>query len=368
MESSTRQRKRPVDLKQALIQREKVRRLLKTLVVFPEPDDSAISIAIKQLLDLENQLAKLGHNVKEDETDFDHYMELAQEALKFTKRKQSPEKVISDKEAKLEALKLSKDSDWPFFKSRFVSRFAHCEDAKKFELLRQACSNPADITIIDRYFKACDVDAALQALADKYEDEGHILNSVKQKLDNLSPNSITAKSPVSVWEKLSDVSSWCNNISEHKPTLNLLLFEKLQQKLDVNLQTELFLDDTSHSLSKLDHFILKWYKAISLRENSTSISNDKPYHQYTSNSQTTQVQAKPLTVSMLNFFSCAFCDGNHDSADCYLTPYERKECLRQTRRCFNCLNLGHFVRDCQNENVCDCGRKHSPLICNPYTY
>ena len=63
---------------------------------------------------------------------------------------------------------------------------------------------------------------------------------------------------------------------------------------------------------------------------------------------------------------CACCKELHFSASCtkVTDPEKRKEILRNTNRCFNCLRVGHRVSNCQNSKCCRyCKQRHHQSIC-----
>ena len=63
---------------------------------------------------------------------------------------------------------------------------------------------------------------------------------------------------------------------------------------------------------------------------------------------------------------CAYCKELHFSASCtkVTDPEKRKETLRNTNRCFNCLRIGHRVCNCQSSKCCrHCKQRHHQSIC-----
>ncbi|XP_065058471.1 uncharacterized protein LOC135686212 [Rhopilema esculentum] len=65
--------------------------------------------------------------------------------------------------------------------------------------------------------------------------------------------------------------------------------------------------------------------------------------------------------------TCAFCLGEHSSADCSVVTEvkKRKSILMRYKRCFCCLKKGHRVKDCYNKKPCSkCNEgEHHPVIC-----
>ena len=63
---------------------------------------------------------------------------------------------------------------------------------------------------------------------------------------------------------------------------------------------------------------------------------------------------------------CAYCNELHFSASCtkVTDPEKRKDIIRKTNRCFNCLRVGHRVSNCQSAKSCrHCKQRHHQSIC-----
>ncbi len=64
--------------------------------------------------------------------------------------------------------------------------------------------------------------------------------------------------------------------------------------------------------------------------------------------------------------SCCYCQQDHASADCssVLDVGARKQILRTSGRCYNCLRQGHLLRNCRSPRKCSkCNGKHHSSVC-----
>ena len=64
---------------------------------------------------------------------------------------------------------------------------------------------------------------------------------------------------------------------------------------------------------------------------------------------------------------CAYCNELHYSASCgkITDPNKRREILKKSQRCFNCLKTGHRLFECKNKKNCrHCQKRHHQSICN----
>ena len=63
--------------------------------------------------------------------------------------------------------------------------------------------------------------------------------------------------------------------------------------------------------------------------------------------------------------ACCYCQRTHSSVGCpVMTSLDaRRQFLKTSGRCFNCLVRGHIVRRCRSPTQCQaCKRKHHPSI------
>ena len=67
---------------------------------------------------------------------------------------------------------------------------------------------------------------------------------------------------------------------------------------------------------------------------------------------------------------CAFCLKSHPSETCRkVTEVEtRKSFFKKFGRCWNCSKKGHRVKECKSKNMCSCGGRHHPSICDGENY
>ena len=64
---------------------------------------------------------------------------------------------------------------------------------------------------------------------------------------------------------------------------------------------------------------------------------------------------------------CCYCQQTHSSGDCQVVKdiNTRKQILKTSGRCFNCLRKGHIGKKCHTTHQCrSCNRKHHPSICD----
>ena len=68
---------------------------------------------------------------------------------------------------------------------------------------------------------------------------------------------------------------------------------------------------------------------------------------------------------------CSYCQQSHLSTNCpnVTDIAARKQTLKTSGRCFNCLRRNHVSRDCKSSSRCQrCKRKHHTSICEPHPH
>ena len=64
---------------------------------------------------------------------------------------------------------------------------------------------------------------------------------------------------------------------------------------------------------------------------------------------------------------CCYCQQSHPSTSCtsVTSPADRKQSLKTSGRCFNCLRRSHVSRNCRSSSRCQkCNKKHHTSICD----
>ena len=125
--------------------------------------------------------------------------------------------------------------------------------------------------------------------------------------------------------------------------------------------------EANNDVWEIDELLEVIKKEVKARETSevTRVNPNKAVP-YNSRSQAT---ANPTTSSFVtnsNTIRCVYCNGDHFSASCtkVVDINTRRDILKKTGRCFNCLKSHHKSRDCDSRKNCrHCHRRHHQSIC-----
>ena len=137
--------------------------------------------------------------------------------------------------------------------------------------------------------------------------------------------------------------------------LSSVLFSKLLQELCLVVT-----QNTSHSDWNLDTLMKAMEEEIQVRERSAADSVQPPKK---------PSREQPTAGTLLSRSTgpaCCYCQQGHPSSACEtVTQMEaRKQILKKSGRCFNCLRRGHISRECRSTGVyTTCGSRHHASIC-----
>eukprot|EP00794_Sanderia_malayensis_P006304 gene6304-biopygen5218 len=107
-------------------------------------------------------------------------------------------------------------------------------------------------------------------------------------------------------------------------------------------------------------------KEIEAREVSTKVKMNDRRPDRTSQQQVSGTTRAFVTADKQRQIQCFFCKNAHYASNCTVVQdvTKRKELLKNTRRCFLCMKIGHMAKRCQSTIKCrDCGRRHNTAIC-----
>eukprot|EP00794_Sanderia_malayensis_P021467 gene21467-biopygen1183 len=107
-------------------------------------------------------------------------------------------------------------------------------------------------------------------------------------------------------------------------------------------------------------------KEIQAREVSTKVKMNDRRPDRTSQQQVSGTTRAFVTADKQRQIQCFFCKNAHYASNCTVVQdvTKRKELLKNTRRCFLCMKIGHMAKRCQSTIKCrDCGRRHNTAIC-----
>ena len=115
----------------------------------------------------------------------------------------------------------------------------------------------------------------------------------------------------------------------------------------------------------MDNLLQAFEKELAARERAADSSHSQPRrsHDRSQHMPTSALLSKvPETAAGV---TCCYCQQSHSSVSCTsITGSARKQILRTSGRCFNCLRKGHVACNCRSSGKCQrCKGRHHTSIC-----
>ena len=256
---------------------------------------------------------------------------------------------------------------WDSYESAIHSNDALSE-VDKFNYLRTLLEGPASEVIRGLTLSSANYQDAISLLKKRFGNRQLIVSKHMETLLNLEP--VTSDQNVRGLRKLySDVEANTPSLKAfgvELETYGAMLSSVLLGKLptDLRLIISRKTSDTELTLSNLQKVMEEELTArertVNLREKLTT-SN-----QCQSRRNERPPQATATTLLTGTQPTCCYCQQPHSSSECTNVGevQARREILKSSGRCFNCLRRGHVVGTCRSQNLCQhCKKRHHTSIC-----
>ena len=255
-------------------------------------------------------------------------------------------------------------------------------DVEKFAYLRSCVK----VDVINHFpLTANNYKPALEKLKRTYGDTGLIASKHQNALLDMSKR----KKPTNITElqdffNFLETKMTCLEALERPvDTRDQMLITLIFRQLPKNLKKQIAKLGDHSTVPKVMDIIsehIKTSKRMKFREesdeDSDSDNDSKFYNKYQTpvnpqshiqNNMEPNSSSASLPVVSNRKYTCAYCNQNHPALHCQniTNIEERKESLKKSNRCFNCLATNHRVNDCRSNWRCrHCQRKHHTSICS----
>jgi hypothetical protein len=186
-------------------------------------------------------------------------------------------------------------------------------------------------------------------------------------------------------------------VSQDNEMLITLIYRQLPKKLKEKVAKLPEVRSTVKAVLDIINEYLRTSKQMDYREGSSDDSDSDPDYEYSYQSRVKKKKSflpdqkpKPTTntgnqeqdsdenfspitssagafpVVSQRFKPCVYCQGNHPPIHCHIVVdiNQRKDILRRSNRCYNCLSAGHRQSDCRVPGRCHtCQWKHHTSVC-----
>ena len=255
---------------------------------------------------------------------------------------------------------------WDSFDSAIHSN-TDIANIDKFNYLKSLIERPAARAIQGLTLTNDNYDTAVKILEERFGKRQQIVSAHMDELLKIpSCTNDKAHSLRLVYDKISVHTRGLAAISANQ--YGRLLIPVIMSKLPNEIRLQIARKSTQDAWAINDELLDIIKKEVEAREATERIKADntqqrgnKSYgHHSTAGAFLSKEDQKANTVR------CAYCKELHFSASCtkVTDPEKRKEILRNTNRCFNCLRVGHRISNCQNSKCCShCKQRHHQSIC-----
>ena len=255
---------------------------------------------------------------------------------------------------------------WDSFKST-VHENPGMSKIDKFSYLKSLVEGPASGCIQGLTLSDTNYDAAITMLQDRFGRPQQIITAHMEELLRILG---------SVGDRPSSLRSTLDKILVHVRGLESLGIGSSQYGsllipvIMSKFPNEIWLRaarESNDDVWEIDALLDVIKQEVKARETSEGTHvNPNKATSYNSRSQATSNPTTSSFVTNSNTIRCVYCSGDHFSASStkIIDVNARRDILKKTGRCFNCLKSHHKSRDCDSRKNCrHCHRRHHQSIC-----
>ena len=317
------------------------------------------------------------------------------------KQKQSEKKDDSKAEKKKARVKLPQveltefngeddEEEFPAFIDMFTALIddnKDLPDVEKFHYLRKATTTGKRANRLVNAYPLCEKNykIALQKLKEEFGDKRRL---VSKHFNALLDYKVTCHN----WKDLQEFYDFIETklrclevldapVDEKNDMVITLIYRQVPEKVQMEIAK---LEDEEKTITGVMKIIKTEVRANQNRDSmlgkDTSLhesyedekTSTEKYNRYGESYETLQASnssaaALPVvTNGSYRSRQCPYCNNNHSALYCteISDVNKRREIVRQTNRCFNCLFTGHQARDCKSRNSCHiCKEWHHTSLC-----
>ncbi|EZA55100.1 hypothetical protein X777_05355 [Ooceraea biroi] len=262
-----------------------------------------------------------------------------------------------------------KCEDWEQFRNRFLSVIGENKDLTNFtkmHFLKSCLKGRALECVADIAVTGDNFELAWQSLISRFESKRRLLSLHLSTLINLP--TISKESSVELLalrDKVNVAISSLKNLKRTPAELwNDLLVHLVAQTLDsvTRKAWNVKSSDTDEppsfdDLSKFLHSRARALEEFSRNTNGKTLSTKS----------STPQRVNAATATKISQTSCPLCKAKHFFSACPTfirgSPSQRRDLVKQHRRCFNCLSQNHAAKECKSTFSCrTCQQRHHSLL------
>ncbi|XP_011690496.1 PREDICTED: uncharacterized protein LOC105451622 [Wasmannia auropunctata] len=257
-----------------------------------------------------------------------------------------------------------KFEEWETFRDRFKTLIIHnreLSDFARMHFLASSLTGPARDAIESTEITADNFAVAWAALCTRYENKRRLIDINVSILYNLPP--ITRESPADLHALRDKAEKAIASLKrlDRAPAdmLNDILVYFLSQKLDPATRKAWTLKSGKHSEPSTYEDLCRFISA-----RASALEELTPSNSYKSTKSTKVLCA---TTSSVPSAACPLCKERHFINKCpqfiNKSPSQRRDIVKEAKRCENCLSTKHDVMACPSKYACrNCQQRHHSML------
>lgn len=271
--------------------------------------------------------------------------------------------------------------NWVSYRDMFISLVHNNQslsNVQKYYFLKNSCRD-TPLTIVNEYpASETSYDLAWTALSKRYHNKRKIADTVLRKLLSIPKSNGSCESIKNLLDStrnsLALLSSLGVDCSNWDPLLIHITVSKLDLQTCKEWEQSLKAATEIPKITILYNFLETTFRTLeSISEFTECIP--KP-HFKSNNSKSYQsqrmTQHRRINMAIINDENCPCCGKRHFLYKCFkflaMPSASKLEFINSKKVCRNCLNVGHFSRDCKSTSRCkSCHLAHHTIVHNDYT-
>lgn len=253
---------------------------------------------------------------------------------------------------------------WQSFYDLFTSavhRKEYLSGSQKLQYLKGLLKGEAEVLL--RHFNITDANytLALQKLKDRYDRKRHTVNAfIKTFIEQPTNNNVSANGIRKLLDTSDEVIRGLKALGTQAEKRDPWIIFILLNKLDAETKS-LWARESAETEFPAIEFFLEF-----LQRRTDELEATRPEASHKKMNAARGSTSKSFLVG--ENWCCPICNSNaHKLFECdefkKMPVAKRRDLVRDAKRCFNCLNFSHNVRNCKSRVACrECQRRHHTLL------
>ena len=254
---------------------------------------------------------------------------------------------------------------WDSFKST-VHENPNMSKIDKFSYLKSLMEGSAASCIQGLTLSEANYDSAITMLQERFGRPQQIITAHMEELPRIGSTGDRPSSLRSTFDKIMVHVRGLGSLGIRSEQYGSLLIPVIMSKFPNEIRLRAA-RETNKDVWEIEELLQTIKQEVEARETSEGTRVNPSRATFLSNR--TPTNSNPTTGSFITNSTgirCVYCNGDHFSASCtkVVNVKDRRDILKRSGRCYNCLRSHHKSKDCDSRKTCRyCRRRHHQSIC-----